>query len=204
MTAPDSPLALRLIQARHYRALASKVYDLIVLHDEEAKESGTTALHVANWFAGPTSPVASCTYAVDTDEIIQVCREQDEADHAPPVNDRSIGIEMSGYARQSEADWLADVPMLNRCAELVADICVRRGIPNVFVDGPGLLRGERGITTHKCVNDAYHKSSHFDPGPSFPLQHFLELVQDCINGKAIRESLSDLVDGTADTDPAPG
>lgn len=174
----DSTLAATFIQAKNYKKrFSARDIDLVILHDEEAVESDKTALNVARWFAGASAPMASSHYTVDRTEIVQVVSEADDAWHAPPVNDRSIGIEMSGFAKQSEADWLADGAMLDNAAALVADVCARNNVPPVFLDAAALLRGERGISTHAEVDAAWKKSSHFDPGPFFPMDHFLEMVR---------------------------
>ncbi len=174
----DSPFAYRIIQARNFkRRFDARTVDLVVMHDEEAVESDKTARNVAMWFAGPNAPQASSHYTVDRAEIVQCVPESDDAWHAPPVNDRSIGIEMSGFAKQSEAEWLADAAMLDNAASLVADCCARNNVPPTFLDAAALLRGERGITTHAEISRAWHKSNHSDPGEHFPMAHFLEMVR---------------------------
>lgn len=188
----DSRLASRLVQARHYRPATGRVVTLVVLHDMEAGESTRTAENVAAWFAGPSAPMASAHYCLDCDSIVQAVREADVAYAAPGANAQGIHLELAGYARQTEADWEADAPLLFRAAELVADVCRRHALDVRFVDAAGLLRGESGITTHAEVSKAFKKSDHTDPGPGFPLAHFLELVQDCVGGAAL-----DAVEGRA-------
>lgn len=200
----DSTLALSFKQARNYRPATGRTVTIVVMHSMEAVESTRTADNVAAWFAGPAAPMASAHYAVCCDSIVCCVHETDIAWHAPPVNSYSIGVEMAGFARASREDWEADQPMMFRAAELVADICQRHQLPVVFVDAAGLVAGQSGVTTHAQVSLAFKKTDHVDPGGGWPMEHFLELVQDCLDGKAIRESLSDLADGTADTDPAPG
>jgi hypothetical protein len=47
----------------------------------------------------------------------------------------------------------------------------------VAVDVAGLLRGDRGITTHDAVSKAFKQSTHWDPGPGFPLADFANAVR---------------------------
>jgi hypothetical protein len=56
-------------------------------------------------------------------------------------------------------------------------VCDRHGIPVRWVRAVGLLRGARGITGHAEVSRAFHKSDHWDPGPAFPVERFVELVR---------------------------
>ena len=47
------------------------------------------------------------------------------------------------------------------------------GIPLQFVDADGLVAKKRGVTTHACVTQAFHRSTHTDPGAAFPLDTYL-------------------------------
>jgi hypothetical protein len=40
-----------------------------------------------------------------------------------------------------------------------------------------LVAGRRGITGHSEVSAAYGKSDHWDPGPGFPVERFLDRVR---------------------------
>jgi hypothetical protein len=59
----------------------------------------------------------------------------------------------------------------------VADVCGRRRIPVRWLSPDDLLAGRRGITGHAEVSKAYRKSDHWDPGPGFPVQSFLDRVR---------------------------
>jgi hypothetical protein len=166
------------VQAKNFgRGRAQKV-DTVVIHTMEAAEKPATAENVAAWFAGASAPNASAHYCVDSDSIVQCVKESDTAFHAPGVNQRSIGIEHAGYAKQSAEDWADSYSetMLRRSAQLVAGICRRHAIPVRFVDEAALVRGEAGITTHAAVSKAFRKSTHTDPGLNFPLAAYLQMV----------------------------
>lgn len=167
------------IRARNYTPVAHRKIDLLVIHDMEAPEKGSTAEAVANYFAGPNAPRASAHYCIDNDSIVQCVRDHDVAWHAPGANHNGIGLEHAGYAHQSRTDWLDvySISMLHRSAELAAEKCVKYGIPIRFVNAEGLKAGHRGITTHAEVSRAYRLSDHTDPGPNFPMARYLAMVQ---------------------------
>jgi len=169
---------MKFLQARYFNPGRSKPIDLVVLHDMEWAETLTTAEGCASMFHRPDSPKGSAHYCIDVDSIVQCVKEEDVAWHAKggDVNARSIGIEMAGYAKQTPEQWADDysTKMLDRTANLVADICARHNLPIKFVDAAGLLAGERGITTHREVTKAYKVvGGHVDPGPNFPMYDFV-------------------------------
>ena len=175
----DTKLVDAFKQARNYTPANRASVDLIVLHSMEAAEASTTAENVASWFAGTGAPKASAHYNVDSDSIVQSVLDKDIAWHAPGANHNGIGIEHAGYARQTAAEWddAYSRRMLERSAKLCASLCEKFGIPVAFVDANGLRRGARGITTHHEVSKAFRKSDHYDPGASFPIERYLELIQ---------------------------
>lgn len=173
---------MKFIQARNYRKGRLGKVDLIVIHSMEAAEKPTTAEAVANWWAGPSTPVSSCHYCVDSDSVVQCVRDEDTAWHAPGANHNGIGIEHAGFAKQTKAEWMDDysMNMLGRSAELAAKLVVRHTIPVEFVDAAGLLKGKRGFTTHAEVSKAFKKSDHYDPGKGFPLSEYLDMVKNFV------------------------
>lgn len=170
--------AIPFVQARNYHVGRARPIRCVVLHTMEAAEKPTTAENVAKWFASAAAPMASAHYCIDADSIVQGVREEDTAFAAPGLNADGIQLEHAGYAAQTAADWSDDYSrrMLARSAKLVAGICARHGIPIAFVDAAGLLRGERGITTHAEVTKAYRQSTHTDPGKAFPMTAYLAAV----------------------------
>jgi len=171
--------AIPFVQAARYTRVSDiRQIDLVVLHTMESSEKPDTAEGVARWFAGSTSPEASAHYCVDSDSVVQCVRENDVAWGAPGANRIGVQVELAGRASQTAADW-ADVyssALLARAAGLVADVCRRHAIPATFVDAAGLLRGERGVTTHAEVSKAWKRSTHWDVGPGFPMAAFLRAV----------------------------
>ena len=170
---------MEFIQARYYTPTpGGRVIDLIVVHDMESAEEPETAENVARWFAGTTSPRASAHYCVDINSAVQCVRDKDVAWHAPGSNHNSIGIEHAGRARQTAAEWVDPYSesMLRISGQLAAYLAEKYKLPVKPVDAEGLLRGERGITTHAAVSQAFRRGDHWDPGPNFPMAHYLDII----------------------------
>lgn len=176
---------MEFIKARYFTATNGRKIDLIVIHTMEAPESVNTAENVARYFASG-SVRASAHYCIDNNSVVQCVRERDVAWHAPGVNHNSIGLEHAGYAKQGTAEWTDaySQQMLSLSAALTAEIASRHSIPATFVDALGLQRGQRGITTHKMVSDAFRKSTHWDPGPGFPMSDYLGMVRRILAGSS--------------------
>lgn len=166
-------------QARLYRPHTSRKIDLIVVHTMEAPEKPNTAEGCAVYFQSAAAG-GSAHYCVDADSIVQCVQEKDEAAGAPGANHDGIHIEFAGYAKQSAEDWsdVYSTAMLDRGAKLTAQICKRRDIPVRWLLPHELRAGERGITSHANVSEAFKRSTHWDPGPSFPVGRFLRLIRE--------------------------
>src|SRR4029078_9385223 len=88
-------------------------------------------------------------------------------------------VELGAFARQTTHDWedAYSTGVLGHASVLVADVCRRRRIPTRWLTPEDLLAGRRGITGHAEVSKAYRKSDHWDPGPGFPVESFLDRVR---------------------------
>lgn len=172
--------AIKFKQARNYTKGRTSPIELVVLHDMEAQETSKTAENVAAWFSSTSAPKASCHYCIDNDSIVQCVQDSDVAWHAPGANHNGIGLEHAGYASQNRAQWMDkySMDMLRRSAELTATLCHKYNLPAEFVDAKGLLAKKKGITTHWEVTKAFKKSTHTDPGKNFPMDIYLQLVQE--------------------------
>jgi N-acetylmuramoyl-L-alanine amidase-like protein len=167
------------LQAKYYTQTNGRKLSHVVLHSMESQEKPDTAETVAKWFAGAGAPRASAHYCVDSDSAVQCVRDKDVAWHAPGLNSSSIGIEHAGRAGQSASEW--DDPysraMLAVSARLVAGLCAKYGIPVEYVPARELVNGKKGITTHAEVSRAWGRSSHWDPGPNFPMVPYLNSIR---------------------------
>ena len=157
---------------------ASRPLDVVVMHTMEIAERDDAAAICARWFATEASQV-SAHYCVDAKTVIQCVREHNIAWHARGGNTASIGVELAGFARQTRRDWGDDysTAVLDRAASLVAEICTRRKIPVRWLVAGDLVAGRRGITGHVEVSRAFKRSDHWDPGPGFPIEAFLDDVR---------------------------
>lgn len=97
--------------------------------------------------------------------------------HAPP-NSHSIGIEICGEASYTRAQWLsAEVwPAVEEAAARTRDLCVRYGLPMRKLTVAQLRAGAEGVCGHVDVSNAFHQTDHSDPGPNFPWDEFMHLV----------------------------
>lgn len=166
------------LQARHYTPSNRTSIDNIVFHTMEAPEMGETAEGTANYFHN-TDVEASAHACFDSNSVVDCVRDQDIAWHAPGLNDRSLGYEHAGYARQTPEEWSDPYTeaMLRISAQRVAAKCKQYRLPIAYVDAAGLLRRDKGITTHNDVTIAYRQGDHWDPGPNWPVNHYLDLVR---------------------------
>lgn len=168
---------ISLKQARAYRrgrAAGAPIW--IFIHTAQCSESSRAAENLQSWGGDGVS----WHYAIDSDSITASVREDDTAFAAGPIaNDLGIHIELAGYAQQSANDW-ADAfssAQLDLCARLVADICHRRRIP-IERRYPAELRAKGpGIAGHMDARDAWRRTTHGDPGQSFPWERMLSMAR---------------------------
>lgn len=171
-------MAYPFIESPHVTRTGGRRIDLIVIHTMEMDEKGSTAENCAQWFRNPAARV-SAHYCVDADSIVQCVRDQDVGWHAPGANHDGIGIEHAGRAKQTGRDWSDpySTAMLERSAQLVADLCAKYEIPVTWLYAADLVAGKRGITTHDAVSKAFKRGSHWDPGTGFPVEKYLRMVR---------------------------
>ena len=171
-------MAYPFVESPHVNRTGGRRIDLIVVHTMEMDEKGETAENCAQWFRNPGAKV-SAHYCIDANSIVQCVRDQDVAWAAPGANSDGIQIEHAGRAKQSGRDWsdAYSTAMLERSAQLVADLCARYEIPVTWLYAADLVAGKRGITTHDAVSKAFKRGSHWDPGTGFPVERYLSLVR---------------------------
>ena len=168
--------------AKNFTPASRGVIDLIVIHDMEYPEVPTGAEWCAQFFAGSNAPRASTHYSVDSNSVVQSVRDRDVAWHAPGANHNGIGIEHAGYAKQSRQEWLDPYSLaeLVISAHLVRKLCDRYAIPIVRLSAADLTAKKRGITGHADVTKAFPGPgrTHWDPGPNFPWDKYIQLVDE--------------------------
>lgn len=172
------------IQARNFRAANRTSIRLVVIHTMENPEKPNGAEAVAAWFAGPNAPMASAHLCVDSDSVVECVKPTDIAFAAPGANGDGYHIEHAGRAAQSTDDWhdAYSFAELALSAKAVAPICVRYGIPPYRLDVDDVAgKVKQGFCGHVDVTNAFHKSTHTDPGHSFPWAEYLTMVAEEIN-----------------------
>lgn len=176
---------MRFIPARYSgpRRLATPLtIRWIVIHTMEIDEKPDVAMGVAALFNGPHSPKASMHYCIDANEVVQTVPESVVAWCAPGANRYGIHLEHAGWARQTGEEWddAFTRAMLRRSASLARIIADRYEIPLVRLSPADLLEGKRGFCGHVDAANAFERTNpkrHWDPGPHFPWDHYLMLVQ---------------------------
>lgn len=149
----------------------------IGIHTMESPEAGDTAEAVANYFK-KTETRASAHWCVDSNSRVRCVHDEDTAWTMPPVNGISLNVELAGTAAQTKAQW-ADaysLSVLGNAAFCVAEWCRKYGIPVRHLSYEQISRKEKGIVGHLDVNEVFDESDHWDPGPNFPWDYFLDKV----------------------------
>jgi len=189
------------IQARNYNKASRSDVRLVVVHTMENPEKPGTARQVAKWFASQSAPQASAHYCIDNLEVVQCVKDEDVAWAAPGANRDGIHIEHAGRAAQDEAGWHDEYSqaMLRLSTELAAELCTRYEIPAVKLTVEEVRAGKlKGFCGHNDVSLAFKKSTHTDPGKSFPWDEYLAMVRE-----HFPLGTGEVLDEIADTDPAP-
>lgn len=161
--------------ARDRSPRAAKVR-LIVVHVNVGSETANGAVSLARF---TQQQQGAYHEIVDNDQVVVTAQDNEVVAGAAGANSDGWHICLVGMPDQSAEQWADDYSQheLDIAAERVALACKRFGIPARFIDADAVKRGDAGICGHKQISDAYHKSTHWDPGPAFPWTAFLERVQ---------------------------
>jgi len=175
--------------AKFHGTRSNKPLRRVVIHGTVSPCAPGGARSIAAYFRKTVTRPSSAHYVVDPGEVVQVVFDSWVAYHAPP-NSGSIGVELCDPVAGSPARWkdANHVAMLARAAHLVAGLCLAYGIPLRKVGPAGLRIGRRGICGHVDVSNAWHQTTHTDPGAGFPWDQFMALVKE--EAKKIRDAQS--------------
>lgn len=178
---------------------------LLVMHSTVSGAAKGTANGIAQWWHKSSSPNTSAHYIVDEGTTIQCVGDHTIAYHCG-YNTNSIGIEMCDDPSDPKSRWDSEphIQMLNRTADLVAQLCLAYGIPARYLTDDELRAWGRnktaangGIVTHAQMSRVFKMSTHWDPG-EWPSEKFLETVRADINEKksAVPPSKNPLANAT--------
>ena len=168
------------VPARWFTPSIDRDVQVIVIHTTEGQERPRQAKNTAAWFADERSR-GSAHYTVDPEIVVQSVLEKDIAWHSghKGTNSRSIGVEHCGRADQTPEQWedATSTAELIHSSVLVAHLCSKYSIPVAWLTVKELKEGRSGLCGHKLVTDAFNAGKgHYDPGPSFPVARYLDLV----------------------------
>ena len=187
---PDHP-ELTFVQASGYtRGRPDGPPLWIVIHDMEAGESSLRAESTAAYFAtGAGGRAVSSHYCVDDDSVIQCVRLADSAWTVGnrPGNNRGINWELSGFARQTRAEWLDPfgLAMFAQMAPIVRADAAEYGIPLERRSVAELRALRPGVTSHNDLRLAFGVTTHTDPGPAFPWDVWLQMMEDDVSAAEV-------------------
>ena len=148
----------------------------VLLHDEEYPLSLSSAENIAGFFskAAPPRDYGCVQYVIDGDSE-QHCVADNQLSYNAPPNGGTIGIERDGYASWNLDQWNQAGAQRTTCRVIArtAELCVRHGLPALWVTAAGQRAGQRGVSDHRSRSVAFGQSSHTDPGPAFPREAFM-------------------------------
>lgn len=174
------------VQAQHFRNDSRGRGDIrrIVIHTAEITESRDSAEDIASFFASipadaPPSKRVSAHAVADNNSIVGCVRDEDVAFHALGDNDATLGLELSGFAGQTRAQWrdAYSTAMLNRAAVWCAQKAVLYGIEPRWLTAAQERARLSGFVTHKIVSDVFGAGIRSDPGVNFPYEAWMDQVQ---------------------------
>lgn len=142
----------------------------------EFQETPNAAEIIANDFATrPPTNKASAHINVDNNSAVRCVDDNDVAFAAPGANSDGLQMELTGFGRQTRAQWLDDYgrAMLAIAIPLVAQWCFKHAIPVRHLTDYELANDEKGIVGHYQVSRVYKRSTHTDPGDGFPWDAFI-------------------------------
>lgn len=180
-TSPDHP-ELQFVQASGYTKGRPDGPPLwVVIHDMEANETDRTAEATATYFAtGAGGRSVSSHYCADSNSVVQCVLLKDTAWTVGnrPGNYRGINWELSGFAAQTREQWLDPfgVAMFGQIAPIIRSDAARFGIPLERRTIAELKGFRPGITSHNDLGVAFGGTDHTDPGPGFPWDYLLSLL----------------------------
>jgi hypothetical protein len=165
-----------------YRKPRTRNVRLVVVHVNQGPDSHGGAVGVAQYCQRDASQRKGSKggYHVIVDDVqtIVTAHADEVVQGAGGANEDGFHVCMVGDANQSDQQWHDAFSVANcaRAAEAVRNACTQLGVPPTLLTTDEVKAGKSGICGHVHVSQAFHKSTHTDPGPNFPWQEFMAQV----------------------------
>lgn len=159
------------------RSYGSTSYDkrYIIIHNTA---NDATALQEAAYAQRRTDGTSSHYYA-DNVDLIQSLNTKYGANHVASTtgNRHGISYEITGTNGKSRQWWMDNVAWAKVAQSMALD-CQDWDIPVRLLTIAQMRDGKsKGFVTHDMARQAWGGTTHTDPGPNFPLEHLLQLVE---------------------------
>lgn len=173
----------------------------VFIHTTE-NSAATSAENVAQYQLNTRS--GSYHYIADRTKLV-LCNTDDWLTWSVGNRGNDVGLHISivGRAAWSRDQWLSEEQAhgtLSRVAWQIARWCKAYNLPVAYVPGLALRRGDKGISTHDAARIAWGVTDHTDPGPGFPMDVMLTLVEDHINPPTEKDDMTFTADDRAKLD----
>lgn len=163
-----APVEGAYIQARGYRRGRARMkWGRVLFIGIHSAEGATDAVTLGRYFSGTTAG-SSHAGVGQNGAYVGYVGYGDTAWAIPPVNDDTDNVEICGFAHWTRGQWLAYPEMLETVARWIAWRAAVRGIPLRRLTSAEARAGRSGVVGHNEVSQAWHDSTHWDPGPGFP------------------------------------
>lgn len=160
-------------------AIRQPPYRLLVVHTSEGSEGNASAENLCSYMALPGDRIdptdgsrfgASYHYVTDTDRVLPATPDNVVAYAAAGANNDGLHVCIPGKAGQTRDQWLDGISRayIGQCAAVMVDLALAYAIPLRSLPVVDIVRGVAGYCGHVDISNAYHRSDHTDPGPSFP------------------------------------
>jgi hypothetical protein len=179
---PDYPF----VKAMFYTPVARREVHTLMVHAMQGSEKPDSAEGCARYFAQGCPDAqgkkrrASAHYCIDSNSVVQCVRDMDVAYGCGGSNANTLHFEHAGMSEQSGRQWHDPYSqaMLTLSAGLFAQKLRQYNLPVVWRTIDDLKAGRtKGVTSHANASKAYGKSTHWDPGPNFPVSEFMAMIQ---------------------------
>lgn len=143
--------------------------------------SDRTAENLAGWMDDQN---VSYHKIVDDDSVVHYVADEHKAWAMRNGNPRSLNVCLTGYARQTRAEWLEHDGQLRQTAAIIRTWCDRHGIPKVKLSSSEVGADRSGICGHADWTYGKRDGTHTDPGTAFPW----DVVMSYVTGDVVAPS----------------